>query len=219
MKLSISALLLLLLASTLALAQRYEVSASGSFPILAGASLGSISAESIENNDTNLRGQYGYGVRLTRNTRGYYGHEVGYTRSQIRFRTTFRSTADNVTTTTTREDRVNMQQINYNFLIYFMPNGERWRPFVTGGLEGARYSPPRFAEWPGGGSRNWGVNWGGGLKVKLFPHALMRLDVRDYITGKPYGNILQFNSALGGVGAGGGVFHQLEASAGFGIAF
>jgi hypothetical protein len=218
MKLSSSALLFLLLACPFARAQRYEVSGSASYPILAGASLGSISAESKQNNDTNLRGLYGYGGRITRNTRGYYGHEVGYMRTQIRFRTTARSTTDNVTTTLTREDRVNMQQVFYNFLIYFMPNGERWRPFITGGMVGAQYSSPHFAEWPGGGSRNWGVNWGGGLKVKLFPHALMRIDVRDYITGKPYGSTLQFTN-LGGVGAGGGVFHQLEASAGFGITF
>jgi len=96
-----------------------------------------------------------------------------------------------------------------------MPRGERWRPFVTGGAQAYRWGAPHFSAWPGGGSKNYGLNFGGGLKIKLLPHTLARLDFRDYIGGRPY--VGQLSLAAGSLG--GGHTRLLEASAGFGVTF
>jgi len=59
-----------------------------------------------------------------------------------------------------------------------------------------------------------GGNFGGGLKLKLFPHVQARFDVRDYLGGKPYSQ-LQFAD----VTVSGGRIRLLEGSVGLGITF
>ena len=124
-----------------------------------------------------------------------------------------RETVEGKTVTSVLEDRVVIRQAYYNFLMYFMPKGERWRPFMTGGIHVTEYGAPGFEDWPTGKSRNWGFNYGGGIKLRLFPHALVRLDVRDYIGGKPYDleseDMMKF----------GGRLRMFEASAGIVITF
>lgn len=192
-------------------AQRVEIGVMGGYPHLSGTPLGSVNVDTPLADDTKLKGQYSYGVALTWNTRGYYGSEIGYFQSRATFRTNVSTTTDSGSTVTTLEkDRVMIQRLAYNFLIYFMPAGERWRPFVTGGIQVYKYGAPRIAAYPGGGSRDYGANYGGGVKLKLFSHALARWDVRDYIGGSPY-KIL--------AGHPGGRIHQIEATLGLAITF
>jgi hypothetical protein len=127
--------------------------------------------------------------------------------------TILRNTVEGHTVTTTAEDRVAVHMAAYNFLIYFMPRGERWRPFVTGGIQAYDYQSPNIANWPPGKTKQYGGNWGGGLKLALFPHALVRLDFRDYIGGKPYDLTFEDPNQSGGI------VHQLEGTVGFGITF
>jgi hypothetical protein len=163
----------------------FEFSLFGAYPRWGSALLGSINEEDPKDNDTKLKGEYGYGARFTINTPGYYGHEFEYMQQRATFQTEFRGTVDGAAVTKQLQDKITIQQASYNFLIYFMPNGEFWRPYVTGGVQAYRFGAPHFPEWPGGGSRNFGANWGGGLKLKL-GRAIVRLDFRDYIGGKPY---------------------------------
>lgn len=201
--------------SAAASAQTFEFSVLGGYPRISGRPLGSVSPEDQQDNDTKLKGKYSYGGVFTFNTRGYYGHEIGYLFNRAEMTSIVRSTPEGATEqqVVTRKKQIPVHMGFYNFLIYFMPNGERWRPYITGGLQLYQYGNPHFPDWEEGGSRNYGANWGGGLKLKLASHALMRFDVRDYIGGKPWK--LSFVDPADE----GGRIHQIEATVGFGITF
>jgi hypothetical protein len=210
MKKLFSAGLFSLIAWGAAQAQQLEVSVLGGYPLISRAPLGSLSTDSPKDDDTKLKGSYTYGARLTWNTKGYYGNEVGFTFNRATLRTTLRD-ANGVETL--KQDRIVIHHAFYNFLIYFMPAGERWRPFVTGGAQIQQYGAPHIPEWTVGHSRNYGANYGGGIKLKLFKHALMRFDFRDYIGGKPYDLTFKDETKSGGI------FRQWEGSIGLAITF
>jgi hypothetical protein len=214
MRMLLPAVLLCLLTGAGLYGQTYEFGVHAAYPRFSDEPLGSISPVDGEDTDTVLKGnRIGYGARITLNTKGYYGHEFGYTLHQPLFRTTVRNTVDNVTVTTQKEDRVKLHLGYYNFLIYFMPRGERWRPYITGGLQMYQYQGPNIPEYPGGNSRTYGGNYGAGFKLKLFKHALVRWDFRHYLGGKPYD--LQFEDVFGA----GGIFTQMEGTFGLSITF
>lgn len=191
-------------------AQKWEVAAQGSYVYPTRKNLGSLSTTDAKDDDTKMKAGTGYGARITMNTPGYYGFELGYVRSRTLLQTKIRpDTGGEIL----REARINNQFLSLNFLCYFMPPGERWRPFITGGVHVQTYGRPNIPEWATGGVRTFGGNYGGGLKIKLFPHALLRLDLRDYIGGMPY------NLTFKDITAGGGIFRQLEGSVGIGISF
>jgi len=192
-------------------AQRFEFGPAVTYSKIGKPPLGSIDAEDPQDNDTLLKGEYGMGLRFTWNTPGYYGHEFGYIRTRAQFETKIR-TGDPVTEQTLK-DRINIHQASYNFMIYFMPAGERFRPFITGGMQAFQYDKPNVTGFPRPRSRNYGGNYGGGLKVLLFKNALVRLDFRHYIGGKPYD--LDTETPF----LSGGRIRTLEGSAGFSIAF
>lgn len=191
-------------------AQRFEFGVLGTKTTIREAPLGSLNDDPLDD-DTSLKGGYGYGARFTFNTRGYYGHEVGYINSRATFRTQL--LAEDGETRVPHEDAIRIQQAFYNFLIYFMPAGERWRPFITGGLQAHQYGAPNIPDQDIGRSRNYGANFGAGLKLKLFPHALARIDFRDYVNGKPYD--LTFDDPT----KSGGTIQHLEFSFGLSITF
>lgn len=193
--------------------QRYEVSALAGMLRLSGAPLGSLAETGGKDDDSRLRGRSGYGLRLTLNTRGYFGHEVGYIYSRATFETKLRTTVDKTTTVTPAEAKVIVRQAFYDFMMYCMPAGERFRPFIAAGAQAHQYGAPALADYDIGRSRNYGVNYGGGLKIRLLPRALLRLDVRQYIGGKPY------NLTYEDITKSGGMLRQLEASFGVGISF
>ncbi|MGA2325185.1 MAG: hypothetical protein ABSH05_02760 [Bryobacteraceae bacterium] len=199
-----------------AVAQQFEVSAFGGYPRFHHPLLGSLSETPVDTDTQLRRAHYFVGVRATWNSKGYYGHELEYSVQHMAFRTMDTQTdEDGNSVSTLYTDKIKLQMISYNFLLYCMPRGERWRPFFTGGVQRYKYSAPHFDVWPGGGSGNYGFNFGGGVKIKLFPHALARLDLRERIGGRPYIRQLQFSSTTLSTG----FTHLAEASVGFGIAF
>jgi hypothetical protein len=193
----------------LAHGQRFEVSVIGGMNRPKNSNLGSLDLTTPKDDDVKfIDHQPGLGLALTWNTRGYYGHELSYLRSRVLLRTTVpREAGDFV-----QEDWLYLQRLAYNFLIYFMPAGERWRPFVTGGVHATRYPQGNVPEWTTGNSRNWGFNYGGGIKLMPIRHFQIRLDIRQDLNGKPYD--LAF-AALGG----GGRLKHLIATAGAGFTF
>jgi hypothetical protein len=174
---------------------------------MSNSGLGSVSAVAPAATDTTVKGSYSQGAWFTYDQKGYYGHEITYLTTRFSVSTILRQAG--VTATTTAEDRRAVDMAAYNFLIYFMPRGERWRPYMTGGAQAYDYQRPYIDNWPSGYTKHFGMNFGGGIKLQLFPHALARLDVHDYIGGKPWKMDTQT----------GGFLHQLEATAGFGINF
>ena len=138
-------------------------------------------------------------ARLTLNTKRFLGHEFGYSYSQPQLAITGQSgTASGM----------GVHQGFYDLLLYGTPEGTRIRPFVAGGGQFSTFVPPGASVTYGQGTTKYGFNYGAGLKVRITSMFALRLDVRDYETGKPFDLINQ-----------NGLLHQIEASAGIGIFF
>lgn len=204
---------LLCMAVSAAWAQSVEVGIQGGYPRWGRAPLGSVSPELVQDTDTQFKGDYGYGASVTLNTKGYYGFELGYLRDVQRLTTVTRQTVDTTVYTTNYEDRLPVHIAYFDAVVYFMPRGERWRPFVNGGLQAYQYQNPHLAVWTGSSLRHYGANFGGGVKLKLFSHALLRWDLRDYMGGKPY------HLAFATASRQGGHIHLIEGTMGFAITF
>lgn len=137
-------------------------------------------------------------ARFTLNTKRFVGHEFGYAYNHSKLGLTNSS----------EEANMPVHQGFYEFLLYLTPEGSRVRPFGAGGGHFSTFVPPGASVTYGTGTTKYGVNYGAGLKIRLTPMFAMRLDVRDYLTPKPFDLVGRS-----------GPLHQVEASAGFGIFF
>jgi len=207
----ITAILFATLLGGLAQAQSYEFGVLGGYSRFSHSALGSASPVEPNDYDTRIKTDHSIGAWIGLNTRGYYGHEFNYQITYADLTSTIRTTTNDVTTAINYKDRIAIHRLSYDFLIYFMPNGSRWRPYVSAGPQANQYQSPNIAGWPYGGGRRYGINYGGGIKLIPVHHTLFRLDFRDYYGGKPYN--LTFASGNGGW------IHTLEASAGFALTF
>lgn len=208
-------MLLALIASSACYAQKWEASAFGGYLRTKKNNLGSLNTDQTtsNDNDTNFKGiGYSYGVRLTRNTRGYYGSELGYMRTRVNVRANY--PIDVTGNTNLETGPANVDLLFYDFLAYMMPAGEKYRPYLAFGLNGTRFSVPRVPFWDVGSSLGFGFNYGAGMKIRIKPHVLLRADLRQYFTSKPYGNL-----TVTGTGNIGGHVNILEGSVGIGFAF
>ena len=137
------------------------------------------------------------GSRLAINSWEFLGHELSYAfqRSGLRI-----GGADS--------GGMTIQNFYYNFVVHATPQGTAVRPFVTAGAGFSTFFPPGVSSFSGAGTTKPGVNIGGGLKFKLSERYGIRFDVRDHITGKPFG--LPDSS---------GSLHNVEYSVGFSLLF
>jgi opacity protein-like surface antigen len=134
--------------------------------------------------------------RLTINNWAYFGQEFGYAYNRTHLKTI-------------AEDLGGMaiHQGHYNFLVYATPEGKIFRPFATGGGHFSNFVPPGASATQGQGSNKFGFNYGGGLKVRIGEKWQVRLDLRQFVTGKPFGEFFPVSGSL----------RQTEASIGFGF--
>jgi hypothetical protein len=137
-------------------------------------------------------------ARLTLNTKRFIGHEFGYAYSRSKLGIV--GSSDQVGTP--------VHQGFYDFLLYATPEGSLIRPFLAGGGQFSTFVPPGASVTYGTGTTKYGGNFGAGVKVKVSAIFAVRLDVRDYVTTKPF-------DLIGKSGA----LHQIEASAGLGLYF
>ena len=89
----------------------------------------------------------------------------------------------------------NSDALTYAMLFHFKPREHRWRPFLAGGLGAKEYviaGPAPFPQpIPQIASLTTNDVWkvafdvGGGVKIRLMPHMLLRAEFRDYITTFP----------------------------------
>lgn len=200
-------------------AQTWEITPYTSFVKFSSKGIGSLNAVPTEN-DTKVKGiQPGYGFRLTANTHGYYGVEIGYSRNRASLSTSvipLDSEEDNPAAVV-HSTEISVHQASLNGICYFMPNGERFRPYVTAGGQLAFWSNPRFTDWTIGKSRNMGVNYGGGLKIRLNKNLNIRLEARGITTGKPYG--LSYPDDANEMPRSPGWLNQFESTIGVGFTF
>ena len=176
-------------------AQSFEISVSGGQGLLQNAGLGKIASTSI-GDDFKLGDGFRFGFRTTLNSGKFTGHEFGY----IYQRTSLKSAAD------ASAQGMAIHNGFYDFLLYATPEGSKIRPFAAGGGQFSNFVPPGSSASQGGGSTKFGLNYGGGIKFKITSMFLIRADLRQYISPKPF-------DLIGKTGA----LRQTEISVGFGF--
>jgi opacity protein-like surface antigen len=138
--------------------------------------------------------------RLTINNWAYFGQEFGYAYNRTHLLSTQGGASQDL-------GGMAIHQGHYNFLVYATPEGKIFRPFATGGGQFSNFVPPGASATQGQGSNKFGFNYGAGAKVRIGEKWHVRFDLRQFITGKPFGEFFPVSGRL----------KQTEVSVGFGI--
>ncbi len=168
----------LLLLSLPAFSQVLELAVGGGQSRLSNAGLGKVDAASAQQDDYSLKGGFRINMRMTTNSGDFTGHEFGYAYNRTQLVQNGSGTV--------AEQGMAIHQGFYNYLLYPIREGSRIRPFAAGGVHFANYVPPGASATNGGGSTKFGVNYGGGLKIRVSERFLLRFDVRQYTNPKPF---------------------------------
>lgn len=183
--------LLFLTTISIGSAQNTEVSVSGGVSRLQNALLGTSGSTGVS-----LDNGFRLAFRLTLNPNLYTGHEIGYAYSRTGF----------LVDPPQDGFRTAIHTGSYAFLLYATKEGSRIRPFAAGGAHFSNFVYPGYSALSGGGNSKIGVNYGAGVKFRIGEIWMLRVDARQYVTGKPFG----FDGASGAL-------KQNEVSIGFGI--
>lgn len=176
-------------------AQVFEIGVTGGVNRHSGKDIGTFRV--ADTAPITLEDGWRIGFRMTFNNARFFGHELGYAYNRTQFRLNDVEPVEYGTA---------IHQGFYNFLIYGTPEGSRIRPFAAGGGHFSNFIWPGQSVTYGGGSTKFGVNYGAGVKVRITPIFAIRLDLRQYLTGKPFDLPNQT-----------GKFRQNEISAGFSL--
>ena len=172
---------LLLLLAIPAWSQAIEMAVGGGVSRLTNAGLGKLNASSTLRDDYSLKGGFRMVMRMTLNSGDFTAHETGYAYN----RTQLVQNGEGSSTQT----GMAIHQGFYNYLLYPTREGSRIRPFAAGGVHFANYVPPGASATSGGGSTKFGVNYGGGLKIRVSERFMLRFDARQFLNPKPFGLI------------------------------
>ena len=153
-------------------AQVGEISVSGGASRFAG-SMGTETSDATAP-PIKVDGGFRLDLRLTLNTFRFFGHEFGYGYSRSTYKLSSGDTS------------VPVHQGMYNFLVYGTPEGFKVRPFATGGVGFSSFFPPGSSAYYGNQITKFGINYGGGIKIKVTPIIGIRFDVRQYSTPMPF---------------------------------
>lgn len=150
----------------------------GSYLCPVGASNSLCSSSGGTANDVSLADGFHFGFRGGFNTGDHIGYEMGYmyNRTQLQY---------NVPAGTPSQGMA-YHQVAFNGLYYFTGIDSKIRPFATAGIGFTNYAQPGSSGAYGGGTTKLGVNYGGGVKVKLTQRWGLRVDVRQSTTPKPF---------------------------------
>ncbi len=183
----------LMIGAVAAHGQGAEAAISAGVAIFTNKNLGALSTTDV----LTLKNGVRISARLDINSWRFFGHEVGYgyNRPKLVFG---------------RQGEVGMSvhQGFYDFMVHALPEGSPLRPFVCAGGGFSSFFPPGSSAFSGNGITKVGFNYGGGVKVKVSPIFGVRVDLRDFVTAKPF-DLPNVN----------GLLHNIEASAGFAILF
>lgn len=158
-------------------AQVFEVGGQGGVSRLSSRSIGSIPGATAGDprSEVELKDGWRFSLRATMNAGRFTGYEFGYAYNRTHL-------------LVNGEDNGGMaiHQGLFNYVLYATPEGTRVRPFATGGANFSNFIPPGASVTSGGGDNKFGFNYGGGIKVILTDTLLLRLDARQYQSGKPF---------------------------------
>lgn len=198
---------LFVVASSALWAQSGELWFSGGASILANRNIGSSFSDG-KTSDVQLGNGFRIGFRFDLNSVGHIGHEIQYAYNRTNFVDNTGTILPDVGSAGTA-----IHQGGYNLLYYLRATKEnsKVRPFATAGFQFSDFVLPASAGPQQGSSVRPGGNLGAGVKVRISPLFAFRLDLREYVTGKPNWNGLLVNQT--------GPLYQTEISAGFGVYF
>ena len=165
-----------------------------------GSAVGATDTGAAATFNANAKADFRFALRFTVNNKKFFGHEGGYAYNHANLA---------FDTTPAQEVGMPIHQGFYNFLAYATPEGSKVRPFAAGGGHFSTFYPPGASVFSGNGVTKFGLNYGGGIKVKVSEVWLIRMDVRDYFQGKPDLGLQNVKGWL----------HLWEASAGLGFTF
>ena len=183
-------------ASSIAFGQSFEGAVSGGVSHIQSNVIGAdtFSTGATASSNVKLNDGFRLGFRLSVNPFSHLGFEVGYAynRSQLHFEGPPVS-----------ETGFGIHQGFADALFHFTKEGSRVRPFVAGGVQFSNFVPPGASAQNGQGENKFGVNYGGGVKVRVKENWQVRFDLRQYETGKPFslpgasGRLLQDEISVG----------------------
>ena len=155
--------------------------------------------------DYSLGDGFRFGFRFDLDTRERLGYELSYFYS--------RSSLTSNISGASGSSGFGIHTVSGDVLYHFIKRDERVRPFVMGGLGFSNFVPPGSSAASGGGSNEFQVNYGAGIKVKVGSRWGkdwgIRADVRQFqYFNKPFGLYLA-----------NGKLQQTEATVGFGLLF
>jgi hypothetical protein len=107
------------------------------------------------------------------NTQEHFGHEVGYRYNRTNL--DYAGTTYGMAT----------HQGYYNFVAYALTDKSKIRPYIAGGAQFSNFVPPGGSASYGQGTTKFGVNYGGGVKVRTSERFLIRLDFHQFVSPKP----------------------------------
>jgi hypothetical protein len=194
---NLALLFLLTCSAPAAWAQYGEFWGSFGQNFLSNKGLGTLATIGGSKDDVRLSNGFRFGFRIAFNGDTLAGHEIqyAYNRTHLQIGTGTAATSQGMA----------VHMAGYNYLLYANHEGNRMRPFATGGVGFANYVPPGSSASQGGGSNKFGVNYGGGVKVRVAGPYAVRFDFRQYTTPKPFslplaGGWIRFNEVSGGFG-------------------
>jgi hypothetical protein len=188
-----------------AFAQSGECWFSAGESILWNKGLGSTDPVIGSPNDYSLGNGFRFGFLFDLDTRDHLGYELSYFYSRS-------SLNDNIAGQQSSTG-MGMHTVSGDALWHFIKRDSRVRPFVIGGLGFTNFVPPGSSAASGGGSNEFQLNYGGGVKIKAFSKWGkdwgFRADIREFqYFSKPFGLYLS-----------NGKLQQTAATVGFGLLF
>ncbi|MDE0123563.1 MAG: outer membrane beta-barrel protein [Bryobacterales bacterium] len=168
--------------------QSAELGISGGYGSLGDNSVSEIVqvGNAAQTEEFNLSNGIRIGGRMAFNSRAFFGHEVSYSYQHARLSYIARGPE---VSGTQEYGAVRSHHMYYNLVLHATPTDTRLRPFVTGGGGFSSYFLPGISSFSGYGNTKFGYNYGGGLKINFFPYGI-RFDVRNHVTGKPFGQYI-----------------------------
>ncbi|PWU04886.1 MAG: hypothetical protein C5B51_15990 [Terriglobia bacterium] len=205
-----SAVVLLSFLSPAAFAQSFELAVSGGQSEFTGnKNLGTATSDPASGQYVMKEG-FRLTFRLTFNQGRFFGHEIGYSynHTSVDAPAVTSSSLTGTTTTPAQNFSVPIHQGFYNFLVYATPEGTHVRPFAAGGVHFSSFVPPGASVSYGTQTTKYGINYGGGLKVRITSIWGVRFDARWYNTSKPF-NFYNQTGRLQQLEIGGGLTFNL----------
>jgi hypothetical protein len=168
----------------------------GSDLCTAGTSNAGCQAIGGTSSDVSLANGFHFGFRGGFNTGEHVGYEVGYmyNRTSLQFNNP-----------PLGSEGMAYHQVSFNGLYYLTGSDAKIRPFGTAGIGFTNYAQPGSSAAYGGGTTEFAVNYGVGVKIRLTSLFGLRCDVGESTTPKPFSfplasGWLRENSFSGGFG-------------------